>query len=769
MLPYRLRPPIYGGRLKKLKSKESFIDQSFPYREGGPMERAIKSDLLALFPLYQSQLSRSFRTMQLPKPGFTNATTGTVADLSIPPAAAFRAFKEVFRAAKVALLFRSGSVGFLPQRCDRNSHSQLVYAVCLSMLRDDFALLNSTRDDEPAAEPENSSNDCSKDNNFYIRVSLSVFLLYALYETNPLDIGRPSTDADWLALLPMGAQNRENPKLIHRQAYKSPVRIDAEHYSLLLQLGALASAMCCQCQAIHRRHGIELESRSKPSTPPEQQDCGNQDSMSYQSCCKMLAVATDLGAVLSRMISNRMFEFCSYTGPCGLEALAGHADYPYPTADCQPTPKTVQLDQEDCSLNKKDSDATVGDLCQELASVEKHLQKYVHCRQKIRMPVIQQRNSNRKANRIRDALLPMFPQTQRKPGVNGVDDPIARLLCSIRGETETLPNNHQQRKILKNRRHVSFVELNNMLAESIATENGETDTATETMTIRSRGDPNEAQIPTTFELDLPDSFASELQDSVHAALQELLNRDQSILFSNRHALSDQSAASFGLDASLRDGLSTLGNDAVSIANTSIATGKGQAALRDLLAHVKLPTKEPPVKRNLKRSLLGSGFLLESNLALADDNEFEKKLEGDNESVVSALSSDTEDDLISVAASCVGQNALQSLLDATVRKGSGSKKQPPRKNKRQKRSKGGTHSKLKSNVPGNDSSVSFIHVADISLQGSLRPDQEDRFLEGEDDSFDSLPTIDGDMDNGKAALASLIAAASSCRQKGSRTG
>ena len=64
MLPYRLRPPVYGGKLKQKREAQggpSLDDRTSPYRDGGPVERAVRADLLALRPAFEEKLLQQQR------------------------------------------------------------------------------------------------------------------------------------------------------------------------------------------------------------------------------------------------------------------------------------------------------------------------------------------------------------------------------------------------------------------------------------------------------------------------------------------------------------------------------------------------------------------------------------------------------------------------------------------------------------------------------------------------------------------------------------
>jgi hypothetical protein len=222
MLPYRLRPPIYGKKLQRLKDEKTGQDV---LRGGGPLQRAIGQDLLEtrgpFLKVQQEQQQAS--------------TTNSHWDSG----KSFQCFKTVFGSSKVAALH-----SFVPKKCDKESFSQLIYAACLSLLKtsfetDDFVLENSCH---------------------------ALFCLYALYNTNPLP---RATDTPF-QLVPVGLVSVKNPKLLYRRAFAPNIRVDRYHYCLLLRLRAQAEARQAECQEhyveSHQQQALGVENDSTPWT-----------------------------------------------------------------------------------------------------------------------------------------------------------------------------------------------------------------------------------------------------------------------------------------------------------------------------------------------------------------------------------------------------------------------------------------------------------------------------------------------------------------------
>ena len=639
MLPYRLRPPVYGGKLKQKKEQEgiSFDDRSRPYREGGPVERAVRADLLALLPAFEEKLRQI-------KPSDSSEHTAT--------GLAFAAFKDVFGSNRVAMLNRAGDSGLLPTKCDRNSYSQMLYSVCLSMMRQSF------RDHSKSNENQDSGNDSL--GVFLRQAAYGVFTLYALYETNPLPRG-PSSESskeEYLALLPMGITNPEHGRATYRRAFRSPIRIDTEHYGYLLQLRDLARAERCQCAASMRKNY-------------SQQDNGEQVDAQWECEC---AVATDLCVILDRILSSNMLEFSSYTGPCGLEGLAGHADYtPIPPRP-QPTDGPSAAAVAAAVAADNDNGASlegVGELpapFESSSGLDEQLQKYVSDRAAIRLPA-ERPNMPQKEKRIREALQSVFAK-KGEHGQHSKVDPLMSLLSSggRREQDEAEDPQKQQKRIRLRRHHVSFgtvVVHDEAAAEKVAAAPNET-TTEEPPADANSVKPNSTEVSQpSYELVLPNSLSSEQQTGLQSIVETLLDRDESLLlpFGGGRGETPSHAG---------DEISTLGDG-------STVSNVGRTALQNLLSQLGSPAEKTDASA-LQARAAGDFFLARTEVgdggAKSDD-----EADNDNSEFSGLSSSEDEMEETSVAASRVGQKALQDLLSTAVGKSLGtetrSKKQKSR--------------------------------------------------------------------------------------------
>jgi Small nuclear RNA activating complex (SNAPc), subunit 1 len=290
-----------------------------PFADGGPLQAAIRADLDQLFPQFTALLAKG------------GGGGGGGAEIS-----AFVAFKTVFKKNKVALLHL-----FAPPRCDVAAYSQLLYAICWSMIRDAHI------DYQPMSPA------------FFEHVAYATFLLYTLYQTNPLSTvpQDPSSYTAQLELLPFGLFDSRNPKeLTFARHFVTPIRIDYEHYGYLLRVLDVG-----QAATDHRQVSLSL--------------------------------VQDLLAVVHRLLSQDMLEFCAFTGPCSLEGLAGHEIF----------------DPDDCPISAvvPTTHSTVATPFTLSSAVEEQLHQYQSRLGNVRMPPVVANMSNR-AKRIRSALEPVF-------------------------------------------------------------------------------------------------------------------------------------------------------------------------------------------------------------------------------------------------------------------------------------------------------------------------------------------------------------------------
>jgi hypothetical protein len=593
MLPYHLRAPIYGGKLKRQREDELSPDSlRSPYIGGGPYQRAIEKDLLDVRGEFQSQLSHIKRIHATPPSSPADGPAVVDTDSSGPhqhhrqgQGLAFGVFKKVFGAAKVARLHTR----LAPPRCDQTAYAQLIYAACLSLLKQSQSSSIPKHQHQPEDDAHDSNQEEEeeeKDNDDVVHLNdaaYAVFCLYALYETNPLPVPQGPTDNDnksqsrqsQLAMLSMGLQNRENPKLLFRRAFRSHIRIDQQHYVYLLTLKDLALSKIADCLA--NSSGKSPLPRSSSDSDSDDSESSSRDAQPHRNFQCHCAIAEDIVLVIDRLWKH--LDLCAYTGPCSAEGLAGHADYPFPVNEPAKAKSTKTLVVP--SSRGMPASSGVVLVATEPWQISEHLQErlesYLSSRQSIRLPALHANNSQQ-TKRVRQALEPMFRKRTKGEGI----DPLAQLSNTIQGGGVAVEAAAKPRTL----RRVTFGSImvggeTSVVSSKLIT--GETDAGQEETLARGAGaaqaeadhEADQQESTPSYQLILPDEMPVALQESIQIAVETLMDQGETLL-----GLSEPARVS----GSIHDGdVSTLGTGVVSAASTT--TSVGRKALQTLLSQV----------------------------------------------------------------------------------------------------------------------------------------------------------------------------------------
>lgn len=501
--------------------------------------------------------------------------------------AAFQIFKQAFSESKVAMFHL-----LLPKNvCDKEAYSQLIYAACLQVFRRSFPSQLEAPKTEASLE----------------HAAFALFSLYALYETNPL----PRKTKTPLELLPMGLQEEENFRALYRRAFLQNIRIDKEHYSLLLQLKELSLARIEACgESFYQVQLVELHS--------------------WKCNC---SIARSTLQVLSRLSTK--WEYCDYTGPVGLEGLAGHADYTTFTTQ-QPSRQLLGVESEESSLSKQELELT--------NTLKLSMQNY-HSRVKgIRIP----QEKFRTATLLRNELGSFFGEIHKEPW-SRVESRLYGTVVDNESDTETGSASGSLRRPEKTSHNVGTLGQD----PSQVLDDGVTTSAS--------GDKNATpSFKTVMPRELNHSTSARLQQ----ALELLFRREGPVVLSSAQQEGSKSAA---------DDISSIG-----IGGISVATGRGRSALQALLSRANtnkgIPVRVRAVPKQVKQEEAA-----DSNSAVmflnADQAFSQTKSDGDDDdSVVSNLSlSDYNEDHIgsrddtSAATSAAGKQALATLLKQVKKK------------------------------------------------------------------------------------------------------
>ena len=616
------------------------------------MQRALTEDLLALRPALTS-------------PSFADC-------------------KKIFREARVAAWHSR----FAPPRTDRASWSQLIYAVCLNVLPKPPPTMQ--------ANPEPSS---SNTDDRLVDAAFSIFSLYILHETNPLQQGRLKGLQNYpVAIKP----ELDDPN--GRRYLRPYIRIDT---------ATLAALLYWREQA--RAQG-----------------------------------ADDVGHVLERLWDQ--LDFCSYTGPRGLEALAGHVDYPYTQSLASNVASSVEPEVTDATAAQTEKAATATALTivnddnndnqttpgkdhatadsplfndDEQSTVHekalsKSIEDYLACRQSIRLPNPLDERHKRKLDRIRAAIQPMFSE-----GSNSTQALITKVQEKPSATTTVL---HSKPRM------VTFSVVESVFAGSQHPSNGKDPSIAPSV-----HDTDVAAAEDLYELVLPLGTPAVLRQSLEKAVESMLMEAPPLMgLSTVDVLAQHDDVSTlapsvlpetkraGLSPSGREALQTLMDEAESTTAGSVYSRAGQQALQTLLNEAKQNRGTASVQSNVGQQAL-QNLLAQADAASTTDAatvvshvgrdalqalldqapqnqgnhktratkrkappirkghaflDWEEPVEAPVDDDLSDFSDDDEHnnkaDELSVAVSSIGRKALKELMDTA------DKKRPVKRGKRRKR-------------------------------------------------------------------------------------
>ena len=431
---------------RKGKTKRKKPTPLAELRNGGPVERAIRSDLDNLRALYDEELARRDSS----QPAVVSATTNNDGSLLLNshsvPGSTFRLFKEVYRRGKFGIIHTR----CIPPRSDRAEFAQMIYSACLGLLKDCLGNTRSSTgggnkcdtdggvcDDVGAASA--AATVTTADDTTINNAIFALFALYTLYETCPLpefpslydannqqsgnrgtessgDSSAVFSEAERAALttLPLGLTGAgEQSRVIYRRAYKSPIRVGHGDYARIVQLQDLCLERKSYCECRRAESYINCLEREDDSI----KDVDDQDKWRCQC-----STAGDCLEIIHRLQSNESFDYCEYAGPCSVEGLAGSAEYFRLVVE--PPADAPDNTQNDTILTNEDMvgyDAPV-DLQSELdigclESIYAGYQKALESVSKA--PQLQGSNSSRRSKQskqtqlVQDALRPVLRTWQR--------------------------------------------------------------------------------------------------------------------------------------------------------------------------------------------------------------------------------------------------------------------------------------------------------------------------------------------------------------------
>jgi hypothetical protein len=717
---------------------------------------AIKGDLLDLRPVFEARLvseSCLVGSSQSAREDPRHAATGSNRHSQHARiGAAFGAFRYAFGRARVALLHTR----LAPRVCDAGSYSQLLYGCCLSLLRDALeereksgtntnnnndACHGGNNDDTPSFPQQHHQDSKEK---ILVRAAYATFLLYALHETNPLKhvnreiLRKPGRNDRMIALLPTSLSCSRDTALF-RRAFHGKIRVDPTTYGLLmLVLRDLALEAVARCHA-SQFQDICLE-----------EDGSHRNSGGGSDCCWRCtcAVAQDVLHVLRRLESR--LDLASYTGPCGLEGMAGHPDYPWRMPE-----KVKRVDDslsspgalaEEETITMRERNIVTDDEAQRLAAkptedlgafmlnketLERQTDEYISLCLGIRFPV----KSTPLLERVRKAIRPVFEKAGSE------ETPVLSQLLrdALHLSTDSDAGSQATKRTLKSRRrrHVTFAIAGNDdnrpshqrdgASSVLGSENGEIEQ-------HSIHEQNQERVA-SHELVMPDGLSEMQEESLAAAVECLLKRGD---VSRTISMFPTSAST-----SVReDDVSTLGDhDGLHSDVRSRVSGVGRSALMSLLSQAVGSPSD-----SLSRLKTGDLFL-DASIDEVEHAKTNRGLDEDSDQYDDGEMSDLSDDALSITASAVGRRALDELISKSAQSGTASiartrqprkprskapkpspKKKPPDATKNVNES---DSDDIESHLPGDASTVASA-VGRTALKHLLTMSHNARAVDLEDD-------------------------------------
>jgi hypothetical protein len=631
MLPYQLRPPRYGNRAENSRRKNDLSSSD----GGGPIQNAIKADLVELLTRVRDRIRA--RSAHQHRPHERQQDQQDQPECMFrrhwESGTAFGIFKGEFESAKAAVIHL-----LHPSRCDREAYSQLAYAACLDLLKESFAVFDGTRYQYAASDDDHNDDErtlklysTSSILNLVDDASFAVFSLFALFDTNPLPREIPSP----LQLLPIGLRSFEDPRTLYRRFFSQNIRIDRLHFILLLRLRELARATQASCrEALLDRCRLDLDRKEEQLATRHPEQTQQHQALPALDC--KCGVSTDVLVVIERLFP--VFDLCEYTGPVGLEALAGHGDFP-PKKD-PATFRHLQLARTEQVVMRHPQ---TFELSNDIDSLMKQYQGSIEA---MHIPL---GTSSFASTRLRESLQPFLSSVEKERWADTrstlFPESYERRYATNTSLVRKSPDENERANPSPEKRDASegidltVIQIEKNFETPIVVESDEYE-----LVLRGIGDHN-------------------LKRHLETSLNFLLQRDQPIALSviPQKLRSPESVSLLSAE-----------NDDFTIGNggASLGIDEGRDAIRKLLLAAGQRDSNPALGAN--QLVQYSSEQSAANLFLTSNHE--DVGQSDNESLGSEITTpsysdidDEQDDDLSVATSAVGRHALEVLLE-TVREG-----------------------------------------------------------------------------------------------------
>ena len=587
----------------------------------------------------------------------------------------FGIFKDEFSSSKGGMFHN-----LCPSRCNREAYSQMLYSLCLTILKEALCPNSSssstttttttytTTTTTGSDDSEDSDNDhTTVDRTRLEKSGFGVFALYALWETNPLP--RAIDNDKPLGNLTMGLLDPENPRALHRRYFHQDIRIDRSHFVLMLRLREIALFIQSRCegefydskyqQLKQRQEQRKSKSARSSLSRPVNSKEDDKRCIGWKCSC---GLATDILEVIERLFPK--LKLCEYIGPIGLESLAWNPDYNY---------KFRQTAREKC-------DGSTVNNSKAPHQIDAFIDEYKACIDTIRSArdsksddkqvneATATTESDERNNEIlKDLFASMSDDDTAGSGKEKSDDSHSSNLDHTKNNDEV--DGHQQNNALEKERTNGSVE-NNL-----------------------------SPIKLKYDFLVPKEMNSDHRQRLTMCLKKLAERERATPpFQLPVQPKDKS-----LEERIFDDVSSIGYGGVA----SVATSLGRNALQNLLSQVQKEddvdiddnrkfsdgaTRRKSDCRSKQHTPIGS--MVNDFLASTNDDDAHRRnpRDGDDETVDSEVTFDSSqmddddsdadaDEIVSVATSAVGRRALKDLLGtvtATTGKSKTRKNHTPRK-------------------------------------------------------------------------------------------
>lgn len=694
MMRYKPKLPVYGSSMTKEKKQEfGAVGNDYKTKQmlgGGPVERAIRADLLSLRQRYFDVMKHHEEILRR-----NNSTDETVHNHQLN-GYTYQIFKKVYKEAKFGIIFTRAAPP--SSRIDNEHYVQMIYSAALSLL---------LKDEKRIIIDNSGSSSNHHENEIF-----AVFALYTLYKTNPAPhipregytssssssstIRKKTTtkNLDKLTLTPYEMEKLtilpmfETDARCYRRSYHAPIRISYQSMLLLLKVRTRSLLEIEKCQ----QERCDVLSSDHYKNTESEESSGQMTEKVKNFTCRCGA-SKDCIALIDKLITDQCFQYCEYDGPVGVEAFCGRDDYVREII----LGETMKSDDNFISINNDNEDVRdhlTNKVEQDMNSIGEHLQLHdieksydqyhdilgqisMNLRQKSNETTVISQNKNQ-IYAIQKCIEPIMKERQRRQKI-GLHKKIENLSSAqnlydgndgVYNDISVDEDAAQQSTV--------YLTINN---KHLASER--------TSEYSSKNQSNTAHQSSTrpaITFTYPASFSNRLKRGIDRALKSMIlsesqtileqptNSNEIITFDFESALLDDIVENNNEDHAQID--ADIDSDSVETIDTSYIPGSGNKALKLLLRKAmgesESEDKRKSKKGEVKRSREASIEPMISNKKKKVSKR-KKILIDDDMSVESNKTSDSYSIVPSGSGKAALQNLLQAVSSSTTKKSLGVKK------------------------------------------------------------------------------------------------